>query len=276
MTSNSFFFFFATKQKLQPLDVGIIQNFKVHYRTLLLRYVLSKIDQTTSTAAEISKSVTVFRAIRWVAEGWSSVKSETIVVKCFRKCGMISSESIVVAQIGTSEDPFNDVDEVCELRALVGELPDSTYSPEEYVTGDNSLPVCDDAGDDWDDRFLASISQEQVKIEEAEDEEDELYDLEPPPPKLRTFQEAVSAIENVQMFLDNKGHNELATKLGSQINSIVSLQFSSAKCSVQTRIDDFFLIVHAPLKFEHLKPKTPLQRPPLYNGQNDVPQGWPL
>ena len=32
-------------------------------------------------------------------------------------------------------------------------------------------------------------------------------------------------------------HNELATKLGSQINTIVCLQFSSTK---QTRIDDFF------------------------------------
>ena len=31
-------------------------------------------------------------------------------------------------------------------------------------------------------------------------------------------------------------HNEQATKLGSQINTIVCLQFSSAK---QTRIDDF-------------------------------------
>ena len=31
-------------------------------------------------------------------------------------------------------------------------------------------------------------------------------------------------------------HNELATKLGSQINTIVCQQFSSAK---QTRIDDF-------------------------------------
>ena len=90
--------------------VGIFQNFKVHYRTLLLRYVLSKIDQTTSTAAKISKSVTVLRAIRWVAEGWNSVKSETIV-KCFRKCGVLSSESIAVAWTGASEDPFDDVDE---------------------------------------------------------------------------------------------------------------------------------------------------------------------
>ena len=100
--------------------------------------------------------------------------------------------------------------------------------------------MCDDTGDDWDECFLASISQEQAETEQAEDEEDELYDLEPPPPKIKTYQEAVSAMEDVQMFLDSKGHNELATKLGSQVNSIVSLQFSSAKFSVQRRIDDFF------------------------------------
>lgn len=35
----------------------------------------------------------------------------------------IYSESVVVSWIGTSEDPFDDVDEVCEFRALVSELP---------------------------------------------------------------------------------------------------------------------------------------------------------
>ena len=79
------------------------------------------------------------------------MKSDTII-KCFRKCGIISSESVVVAQIGASEDPFDDVDELCELTALIGDLADSTCSPEECDAGDNSLPVYDDAVtcDDWD------------------------------------------------------------------------------------------------------------------------------
>ena len=84
-----------TTSKLEPLDVGIIQ-IKVHYRTLLLHYVHSKIDQTTDTAADISKPVNVLKAIRWVAEGWGSVKRETIV-KCFKKCDIISGVSAVVA-----------------------------------------------------------------------------------------------------------------------------------------------------------------------------------
>ena len=34
-----------TTTKLQPLDIGIIQNFKVHYRKMLLQHVIARIDQ---------------------------------------------------------------------------------------------------------------------------------------------------------------------------------------------------------------------------------------
>lgn len=58
-----------TTCKLQPLDLGIIKNFKIHYRKLFMRYVVTKID-TCSTAAEIVKSVNVLQAIRWIAAAW--------------------------------------------------------------------------------------------------------------------------------------------------------------------------------------------------------------
>ena len=72
-----------TTSHLQPLDLGIIQNFKVFYRKLFLRFVVSKIYQTTGTATQHVQSVDVLKAIRWVAEAWDSVKKE-IVMKCFR------------------------------------------------------------------------------------------------------------------------------------------------------------------------------------------------
>ena len=63
-----------TTSKLQPLDLGIIQN-KVHYRHLLLRFVLAKIEEC-STASDVVKSVNLFMAIHWVARAWNTV--------CFR------------------------------------------------------------------------------------------------------------------------------------------------------------------------------------------------
>ena len=52
-----------TTFELQPLHLGIIQNFRVHYRNYFMRHVLAKIDGCTC-ASEVCKSLV---AIRWVA-----------------------------------------------------------------------------------------------------------------------------------------------------------------------------------------------------------------
>ena len=85
-----------TTSRLQPLDLGIIHNFKVHYRHLLLRYVLVKIDEC-DTASEVVKSVNILMAIRWVAQAWSLVKPETIS-KCFQKAGILDGGMEVVSR----------------------------------------------------------------------------------------------------------------------------------------------------------------------------------
>ena len=66
---------------LQPLDLGIIKNFKVHYPKRLLYHILTKMD-TCSTAHDIIKSVTILDAIRWVTLAWEKASPETIQ-KCF-------------------------------------------------------------------------------------------------------------------------------------------------------------------------------------------------
>ena len=55
-----------TISTLQPLDFSIIQSFKVNYRHLFLRYVLSKIDECDK-ASDVVKSINVLIALRWVA-----------------------------------------------------------------------------------------------------------------------------------------------------------------------------------------------------------------
>lgn len=57
-----------TTSRLQPLDAGIIKNFKSHYRKLIVKHALSKIDGSTLTATQIAKSIDVLTAIRWVEQ----------------------------------------------------------------------------------------------------------------------------------------------------------------------------------------------------------------
>ena len=76
-----------TTYKLQPLDLGIMKNFKVHYRKLVLWYIVAKIDQHSLTS-DVTNNVNILQAIWWIAEAWKWVTSKTIK-KCFRKAGVL-------------------------------------------------------------------------------------------------------------------------------------------------------------------------------------------
>ena len=66
-----------TTSRLQPLDAGIIQNFKVKYRKRLVKYVLARIQEHAS-ATQTVNGVDVLVAIRWLQEAWKEVTNLTI------------------------------------------------------------------------------------------------------------------------------------------------------------------------------------------------------
>ena len=90
---------------LQPLDLGIIKNFKLWYRTLLFRQVLAKIEDCTA-ASEVTKSLTILHAVRWVAEAWKQVPSDTIK-KCFRRAGILNESFQVVQPLKKCPEYFH-------------------------------------------------------------------------------------------------------------------------------------------------------------------------
>ena len=148
-----------TTSVLQPLDLGIIQNFKVHYRHFLLRYILSKIDEC-DTAADVVRSVNILMAIRWVAKAWTLV-TEEVICKCFKKAGMLTDDmDVVSAGLEEGDDPFSDCDLQREMESLIDKtMPaDGRCSLKEYLEGDNELQVCtDNGGDDWEATFLDQL-----------------------------------------------------------------------------------------------------------------------
>ena len=70
-----------TTSVCQPLDQGIIQNFKFSYRGFILKNILSKMDEVRS-ASELTKSINVLEALYYIKTAWNKVSSN-----CFKKSG---------------------------------------------------------------------------------------------------------------------------------------------------------------------------------------------
>ena len=156
-----------TTSQIQPLDLGIIQNFKIHYRKLLLRFVISKIDETNDSASQIVKSVSVLMAVRWVAEAWDLVKEETIK-KYFAKSGITvtGSSSSLVSRLYEDEDPFDNIDGQEELHELSNQIsPSNTNCPLElYINGEGDVPICMEYDSNWEGASFASLAPHLTRL----------------------------------------------------------------------------------------------------------------
>ena len=165
---------------LQPLDLGIIKNFKVYYHKLLLQHVISQINECES-AYELVKTVDVLNAIRWVAQAWESVATSTIQ-KCFRKAGVLQTELMNVVSRGSEqEDPFADLETEhgrlrSELQEMIGQVDTRDgmmCSAEEFITVDDALPICRELEEEaWSTSFLEEI-ETRSQVEKDNDEDDE-------------------------------------------------------------------------------------------------------
>ena len=217
-----------TTSKLQPLDLGVIANFKTHYRRFLLQYVLAKIDGAVK-ATDVTQSINVLIAIRWVSLAWREVKASTII-KCFKRGRILNDTLDLHDCICTSDDdPFEDLDEATSLAPLITSTmgTQGTCSVSEYINGDNDLPICTDLDNDhWEDDFMDSLSQDPVNIPEDDSDPKSDSDLDHPEPVIKNFKEAVETLENVQVFLDSRNCLEMATKTSTLLTEVAAVQFS--------------------------------------------------
>ena len=91
-----------TTSRLQPLDTGIIRNFKFKYRKKLLKFVISTINYNVR-ATPIIQEVDGLTAISWIKSAWDKVSEETIV-KCFKKYGFRKSQPDIQLTDFAAED----------------------------------------------------------------------------------------------------------------------------------------------------------------------------
>ena len=234
-----------TTSRLQPLDAGIIKNFKAQYRKLIVQHALSKIDGSTLTATQITKSINLLTAIRLVKQAWNAVSADTIV-NCFKHCGVQPRTDEVT-------DPFADLDEESqdeqegdsgsqdeELQELVQQF-DPELNPSDYINADEDLPTSDtyDNNENWRcelrDELLSGSRAKKLIFSENDSEEEDESDVESPS-TITTFREAIDCANNLLKFLTQKGEEQLSD---SMFKLIQKVQISQLGHSKQMSIEAF-------------------------------------
>ena len=108
-----------TTSLIQPLDSGVIKNWKGHYRSRLNSRIISALDANSECRAlEVAKTVSVLDALYLAKESWDAVSQETIA-NCFRKAGFsepgveVCEEDNALADVPTP--PNMTAEEFCRL-----------------------------------------------------------------------------------------------------------------------------------------------------------------
>ena len=161
-----------TTSRLQPLDAGIIKNFKVKNRKKLLRHVISRITNDLS-ASDIAKEVDILQAITWVAASWNEVTEKTIR-NCFAKCGILEQ---------TAENDDAELDgEFAELFKELTEMDEveNDLTADGHIDFEINVPSCHPPINsemvDWkatsiQECFDEYVNKEYVELDSEDDQE---------------------------------------------------------------------------------------------------------
>ena len=143
-----------TPSRLQPLDARITRAFKLRYGKLLIRYVISGVDDN-KRASDIINEVNILKVVGWFKSSWREVTSFTIK-HCFEKCGFPTDDYVATAQ-----------DSKEEFKMLLNEISENC-SIDEYVEVDNTLVTSEKVNVskiDWREKLRNECIEEGLNVE---------------------------------------------------------------------------------------------------------------
>lgn len=209
------FFPANTTSHLQPLDQGIIANFKSEYKGRLVRFAIRALE----TEGQILKW-DVLQAIRAIAAAWSSVTEETIR-KCFVKAWSLSDSPSIVENQDTNILPE-------EWNILISMQP-LDVSFDDFLNVDEDLSVCAEpsiAGNMGDEGM--NLDSQNISSDESD------YEINVKPTK----EEVMSALSVLQRFAAT---TEVSDKFDVNLEFISrEIMLKTKPILVQKKIHDYF------------------------------------
>lgn len=184
-----------TTSMCQPLDQGIIQNFKFYYRGLILKHILSKMDEVKS-ASELAKSINILEALYYINSSWAKVSSATIQ-NCFKKAGFHKNNSDSTLFDWNPED-YLPLSTIVQMGRCAREMNITQENLKSYVGIDDSAAT-EEISLNIDDA-IDNVTDHDPAIEEEEDSDVELYAVESAN-TITTYSEAMKVIKDLKTFV---------------------------------------------------------------------------
>lgn len=207
-----------TTSKLQPLDLGIIQNFKVLYRTEIIKKMLTELDETNSYV-----TINILDAMRFTNKAWRKIEQQTIA-NCFSKAGFSSTSGAVPAS--ASEQIQEEVILWTTISEKLGIPDEATF--QDFALVDSEAITCMQPTDE------AIIEECLEKTNEADDDG---YELEVSQ-NLVSLKDAKDAFATLQSFIEQT--EGVKSDIFSALHSIERVIDLRNPLLVQKKLTDFF------------------------------------
>ena len=240
----------STTSHLQPMDAGIINAYKAHYRGYLVRFIVDAIDGGRPTRVEISD------AIRWTKLSWDALTADTII-NCWRHTGILpraepsqttdkpdpvlpaaatATAAVIESTPRALQRDFGNLFE--RLSQSLNISAELLLTADEYVAVDSELSTCECMADD-DILAMVTGQREQQSSAEEEEEEKEGQDDEGVSHGRVTAAAASGAIDTLMRYFEQ---NQLSTPDDINQLSIVKrrVDFMRVSSQKQSSISDFF------------------------------------
>lgn len=213
-----------TTSHCQPLDQGIIQNFKVIYRSFLIKRLLTFIDSECDFENS-EKNINLANALIWITVAWKKVSPATIK-NCFSKSGF----SVI------QEDLMFDEEDEIPLAQLFTTVGNEIVDLCEYASVDNHVPT------ESPNFSITEIVEELCNTdEERNSDNSDVDECEAPKSTVSSMSEVCAKLRDIQNYLLCNNNGEIFMDVSRILLTCEAVVFKSKlKNLKQTGIEEYF------------------------------------
>ena len=213
-----------TTSHIQPLDAGIIKNFKLHYKTKLMQHYVREVDEKGRF-----DRINLKQAVYFVKDAWTMVKEQTIA-NCFSHTGILATIQANLSQPAEQQEAQAELSELADIASI-----DNPCSLDEYI----NMPEENATEEPLTDEDIIRLVQGDTPVLNEDQDSDDNSEEEPEVIEPYSLSEAIPVCESLLATLES--HDGFTEQSYSFLRTIIrDIHLAKTKNVKQTTLTDYF------------------------------------